>query len=128
MQQSAIADCGMTVSRPVTTTLQGATGVRHPPFVAPGMELSNTRGTTPSGSQSELTSLIDDGAAAMARGIPQNPHPWREFDVILPRHDLRERDHQRRQGNADNGLYGTTIRSWPVSGRRAYSPSSGLER
>jgi carboxymethylenebutenolidase len=32
-----------------------------------------------------------------------HPPPQRErIDVILPRHDLRERDHQRRQGNPDH--------------------------
>jgi hypothetical protein len=58
----------------------------------------------------------------------QDPRSWRKIDVILPRYDLRERDDQRRQSHADNGLCGQAIWSWPVSGRRADPPSLGLER
>jgi hypothetical protein len=58
----------------------------------------------------------------------QDPGPWRKINVILPRHELRERDHQRRQRNADNSLRGQTIWSWPLSGRRACPPSPRLER
>ena len=51
-----------------------------------------------------------------------------KINAILPRHDLRERHHQRRQGNADNGLRGQAIRFRPLSGRRACPPSPRLER
>ena len=64
----------------------------------------------------------------MARRRPQHPGPWRNIDVILPRHDLRKRDHQWRQRYADNGLRGQAVRSWPLSGRGAYPPSPRLER
>jgi hypothetical protein len=46
------------------------------------------------GQQSEFTPLVttrrSDGPMKA-----QDPGPWRKIDVILPRHDLRERDHQR---------------------------------
>ena len=53
---------------------------------------------------------------------------WRKINVILPRQDLRERHHQRRQRNADNGLSGQAIRFQLPSGRRPHPPSPGLER
>src|SRR3954451_23879608 len=43
----------------------------------------------------------------------QDPRAWRKIDVILPRHDLRERDHQRRQRNADNSLRGQVLAPFP---------------
>jgi predicted acyl esterase len=88
------------------------------------MRSSNTGRATPSCPQGECTPLVDDGAARWPDEA-QDPGPWRKIDVILPRHDLRERDHQRRQRNADNGLRSQAIRSWPLSGRRARPPSPG---
>src|SRR5579863_2017368 len=72
--------------------------------------------------------LVDDSSAPMGPKEVRERRPWRKTDVILPRHDLRERDHQRRQRNADNGLCGQAVWSWPFSERRACPPSPGLER
>src|ERR1019366_2336852 len=89
---------------------------------------SNTGGVTQSGSKASSPPLVDDGAALRWPDGGPRPSPWRKIDVILPRHDLRERDHQWRQRNADNSLRGQGIWSWPLSGRRARPPSHGLER
>jgi hypothetical protein len=78
---------------------------RHLHLVAPSMQTSNT-GRAPFAPQREFTPLVDDDAALRWSDGGQDSGPWRKIDVILSRHDLRERDHQRRQGNTDNGLRG----------------------
>ena len=95
----------------------------------PGMKLVTTAGATlppaprhradlPRGLL--LRPLCDRRILLLPRG--------RKIDVILPRHDLRERDHQRRQGNADHRLRGQADGPGPLPGRRADPPSAGLER
>ena len=103
---------------------------RRRPLVAPGMQWSNTAGVAPWAAKRGHAACRSRLGAPNARWRPkaQDPNRWRKTNVILPRHDLRERDHQRRQRHADHGLRGQTSRSWPVSGCRADPPSPGLER
>src|SRR4051812_2131915 len=51
-----------------------------------------------------------------------------QTDVILSRHDLRERDAQGRRRNADRRLYGEALGCGAVSRRGADPSSAGLER
>ena len=73
------------------------------------MRSSNTsRATIPAAKRARPD--YDDGSALRCTDGRPNRRPWRKIDVILPRHDLRERDHQRRQGNADHRLCGQAVR------------------
>ena len=58
------------------SALWAADRVRHLPLIAPGVQLSNTRGTTPR-SQSEFNSLVDDSAGSDGPR-EANTHPMEE--------------------------------------------------
>ena len=127
---SGFSSSGGLFTRPAVARLrsQGPDRVLHLAVVAPDMRSSNTGGATSSGCKASSAPVVDDGATPRWPDGPQDPGPWRKIDVILPRHDLRESDHQRRQRNTDNGLRGEALRAWPLSGRRTCPPSPGLER
>src|SRR5262245_35878813 len=110
-----------------STGVHADTG-RHSPMVAPIARWSNTAGATQSGSKASSSALSMTARRFDGPMAVQDSRSWRKTDVILPRHDLRERDYQWRQRNADYGLCGQAIRSRPVPRRGADPPPAGLER
>src|SRR4029077_1874367 len=91
---------------PVTTTLWAADRVRHLPCCCAQHATveywqGGARGRKVSSPRLSMTARRSYGPMEA-----QDQRPWRKIDVILSRHELRERDPQRRQRNADNGLRG----------------------
>ena len=116
--------------RALTPCVRATDRVRHLPVVAPSRRSSNTV-VRRAGAAKRVHCRFSMTARHPVGPIETpRPRPMEERSMSFYRGmTLRERDHQRRQRNTDNGLRGQAIWSWPLSGASCLSTiSPGLER